>query len=43
MSEIITFHSEEAELKCPKCGESLYVVLPGILRCISCNYEEDSF
>jgi transposase-like protein len=43
MSEIITFHTMDNKLKCPKCKEDLYIVLPGILRCTSCDYQEDSF
>ncbi len=43
MSEIITFHTTENTVKCPLCEEELYIVSPGILRCISCNYTEDSF
>ncbi len=43
MSEIITFHDADIKQKCPKCGEELYISLPGILKCTLCDYEEDSF
>lgn len=43
MSATYTFHSLDSMEKCPKCEEPLYVDGPGIVKCTTCDFTEDSF